>query len=255
MSGYFNEFDKYRFEKRSKISTMDSIIRNNTDLTDSEEDVLLRGYIVLIYAFWEGSYKKLANSFFNFFKYRKINELPHTIKNQVIIELSTEKSDKNIKINEVNDYRKFLKINEKININLEKKLLECEGYDKTEKYFKEETGNPNYSKLDILLKKYCISLDKLISELISENNMPNNFKDVLEFIVSARNSIAHGDESRDMHDGYKNYIVNKFLNNNEKGIIDASDFLRETVFYLNMLFITIIDKFKDKYMHEEEKML
>ena len=251
MSAYFNQFDRYRFEKRSKINTMDSIIRNNTELTESEEDVLLRGYIVLIYAFWEGSYKKLAHSFYNFFKDRKINELPHNIKNKVIIELATERSDKNMKINEISDYRKFLKINEKINDNLEKKLSECEGHDKTERYFKEETGNPNYNKLDVLLKKYYISLDKLIEELISENNMQSNFKEVLEFLVSARNSIAHGNENEDMHDGYKNYIVNKFLNGNKKGINDVSDFLRDTVFYLDLIFITIIDKFKDTYMHQE----
>ena len=53
-------FNSFRNERRQKIITMDRIITDNTEFEDSELDVLFRGFIVLIYAYWEGNYKAVS---------------------------------------------------------------------------------------------------------------------------------------------------------------------------------------------------
>lgn len=249
MCEYFKKFDAYRMEKRSKISIMDSIIRNNNELTDSEIDVLLRGYIVLIYAFWEGSYKKLSQVFYEFFKENEINKLPYGIKNSVLLELSTNRKDKKCKLEEIRDYRKIIDINNNIREYLDKILNKCPNFELTQKFFKEETGNPNLDKLKDFMNKYQISIDKLIYNLIIDKNFCDDFRKRLDFIITARNNIAHGNENERMHDGYQKYIIKNFMNNERDSIEDISIFLTETVFYIDLVFITCCNAFKDKYMH------
>ncbi|EHJ02372.1 hypothetical protein CDLVIII_5909 [Clostridium sp. DL-VIII] len=251
MEDKFIQFDEYKLEKRSKISTMDTIISNNEDFKESEIDVLFRGYIVLIYAFWEGIYKKIGDLFYEFFINRQIKELPYGIRNLVIIELSTDRNDRNCKIGEIPDYRKIVNINKKINELLNKKMLDCSDYERSQRHFKEQTSNPNYDKLEKFLGKYNISLKKVINELLEGETIPENFIERLEFIVEARNNIAHGNENLGRHSNYKDYITERFLENRSSTAIEVSEFLRYTAFYIDTLYRSIIDTFKDKYMHHE----
>lgn len=251
MKDEFRLFDDYKMEKRSKISTMDTIIRNNEEFKENEIDVLFRGYIVLIYAFWEGVYKKIGDLFYEFFAVREIQELPHGLKNSVIIELSTDNKEKQSKIGDLVDYRKIVHINEKITDLINKKICECENYDKVKTHFKEQTNNPNYDKLEKFLKKYGISLRKIVEELIEERTIPEDFKKRLDFVVRSRNNIAHGNENLGNHDNYKDYICENFFEGNDISTSEISEFLRETTFYIDTLYRSIVEVFKNKYMHDK----
>lgn len=251
----FTDFDNYRMEKRRKISIMDSIIRNNDEFKDSEIDVLFRGYIILIYAFWEGSYKEIQKVFFLSLKQYSINDLPHTLKNTIVLDLSIEKREKSLKIGEITDYKTIKKIDSSIDEVLKKKLSEFDKDKNLEKHFKEQSNNPNYSKLEQLLKKYNLSLNNILKRLISEGSIPENFKEYLDFIIKSRNSIAHGMDRLDGHDNYERYINSKFLNCDKFITEKVSDFLRDITFYMDVLYNEIIREFKDKYMHVDEKVL
>lgn len=256
MEDRFAEFREYQLEKRAKISTMDTIIRNNDDFKESEIDVLLRGYIVLIYAFWEGSYKKIGELFFEVFKEKLVTELPHEIKNSVIIELSTSKNDRKQKIGEISNYNKFISINDNITNVLNKKLLECSDYERTKRYFKSQSNNPDYDKLTSFLKKYNISLKKIIQDLVDEGDFPTNFKQQLDFIVQSRNNIAHGSENLKGHNTYKNYIISNFLSERPNvQVEDVGNFLNNSSYYIYVLFGRTLEEFKKLYMRDDREML
>ncbi|MBV4426389.1 HEPN domain-containing protein [Clostridium tyrobutyricum] len=256
MDEFFSDFEKYRISKRVKISTMDSIIRNNIeDFSRNEIDVLFRGYIVLIYAFWEGSYKMLITTLYNFCRNLKIRNLPFNIRNPVVINLATYRKNTNYKISEIKDYNYIIEINDDIQSFLNKRLNSCLQDPKLEKNimqcFKVDSNNPNYNIFTKFLSKYSLSLNKIITNCIEDNLIPNNFKEILDFIISARNSIAHGYEHLDQYIDYRDYIESKFLNIDKKNTEGVSDFLRDSTFYMNILYSQIVQAFKDRYMHHE----
>lgn len=251
MNECFTEFDKYKFDKRSRIITMDTIIRTNDNIKENELDVLLRGYIVLIYAFWEGNYKKLQDIFFEFFSNKKVSELPKHIKDKLVIDFSINKSEKKYTLLDLSGYDRIREINNKIEEILSSNLNECDNYHKKKIYFYEDSNNPKYDKLKKLLLKYSMFLDKIVNSLITDNNLSSDFKVRLEFIIEARNSIAHGSETLGPHNGYKEYIENKFFDGETNSIEDISKFLSNIAFEIDMLFRSIIDEFKEKYMHQE----
>lgn len=245
---YKENFQKFRTERRNKIITMDTIIRNNDDLKEGEKDVLLRGFIVLIYAFWEGNYKEIQKLFFYILKEKKIKDLPHKIKNKVLIELATNQKERNKKIIEIEDYKQINGINSKIIQSLESKLSDYQQCDKLCHHFKENSNNPSYEILTNMLSKYNISLSKLIKQMIKEYSLPHNFKDRLNFIIKSRNNIAHGVENIS---DYEELIISEFINKENSTIVDVSDFLNETTFYIDLLYNEIFSEFENKYMHIE----
>ncbi|AIY83873.1 hypothetical protein U729_2626 [Clostridium baratii str. Sullivan] len=245
---YKENFQKFRTERRNKIITMDTIIRNNDDLKEGEKDVLLRGFIVLIYAFWEGNYKEIQKLFFCILKEKKIKELPHKIKNKVLIELATNQRERNKKISEIEDCKQIDEINSKIIMALESKLSDYSQCDRLCHHFKENSNNPNYTILTNMLSKYNITLKKLIKQMIEEYSIPDNFEDRLNFIIKSRNNIAHGVENIS---DYEEMIISNFIRKEDATIIDVSDFLNETTFYIDLLYNEIFSEFENKYMHIE----
>lgn len=251
----FVEFEKYKFNKRSRISTMDTILRNNDEFKNIEIDVLLRGYIVLIYAFWEGNYKKLQDTFLKFFSEKKVSEIPDNIKKILVIELSIHKKEKNYTLLQLNNFNRIKEINSVIDTILDLKLSECAKNNEIKKYFYEFSNNPNYDKLNSLLFKYSMFLDKIINSLKLDGNIAFDFKERLEFIIGSRNEIAHGSEILGNHNSYKEYIQEKFFDNEEKTIEEISGFLRDISYNIDVLFASIVDEFKYKYMHKEEMVV
>lgn len=249
---YNEEFQRFRTDRRNKITIMDTIIRNGEDLKSGEKDVLLRGFIVLIYAFWEGNYKKIQNIFFDVLKNKKLKELPHKIKNKVIIDLATTSNEKNKKIVEISDYNQIISINTKINESLDKELTYYSQCENLKHHFRKNSNNPSYEILDEMLSKYNISLRKIISSLIEDGSIGENFKERLEFIIKSRNDIAHGAE---IESEYEELIISRFINKENPSIIDVSDFLNETTFYIDLLYNEILNEFFNTYMHMEEKMI
>lgn len=247
-------FEEFRTERRSKIITMDTILRNNEDFKENEIDVILRGFIVLIYAFWEGNYKQIQENFYEIIKNEKIKNLPFTIKNKVLLELSGDHKFVNSKVKEISDYRKFTEVTSIMKESEEKRAFEFEK--RIDHHFKEFSNNPKIHNLENLLAKYQMNLDKIIKKLIEINALPEDFSNRLDFIIHSRNSIAHGVENLEDTQGYKDCIINQFLvennsPNREIGIIDVSDFLRDLTFYIDVLYKEIYTRFENKYMHEE----
>ncbi len=241
-----SDFYTFRTERRQKIITIDRIIRDNNEFNDSELDVLFRGFIVLIYAFWEGNYKELQNIFFEFFKYEKIKKLPHNIQHNVILELSLDKPTKNSKFGEIKDYLKFKNIYDNIVQNLEKTISDFEKVN-LRYIFDESSNNPDYNKLKLLLGKVHLNLDNLIYAFSQNNNFPENFKERLSFLIFSRNSIAHGQENSNEYSTYQATIKANFFNNESIDINTISEFLLDTSFYIDVLYKIILEAFLDKY--------
>ena len=249
-------FERFRRDRRNKITVMDTIIRNNDEFKEGEKDVLLRGFIVLIYAFWEGNYKKIQDIFFEILKEKKLSELPHKIKNRVIIDLVTTKKERNKKIVEIEDYNQITGIHSKITDALEKNLSSYEECNKLKQHFRENSNNPSFLILENMLSKYNMSLRRIVNELIQEEAISEDFEKRLEFIIGSRNSIAHGAENDlENFNDYEEVIISKFISKDEPTIIDVSSFLNETAFYIDLLYNQIYNEFLNKYMHEEEKVI
>lgn len=246
-------FEEFRTERRSKIITMDTILRNNDEFKENEIDVILRGFIVLIYAFWEGNYKQIQENFYEIIKNEKIGNLPFLIKNKVLLDLSGDNKFINSKIKEITDYRKFTDATSAMKEAEEKKASQIEK--RIDHHFKEFSNNPKIMDLEKLMKKYQLNLNKIIKKLIEENSLPEDFSERLDFIIHSRNSIAHGVENLGDLQGYKECIINQFLDKDNSqrniSIIDVSDFLRDTTFFIDILYKEIYSSFKNKYMHEE----
>lgn len=249
-----NNFERYRTDRRSRLSAMDTIIRNNEDFKESEKDVLIRGFIVLIYAFWEGNYKELQKVFFEDLKEKKIKDLPNSIKDKVIINLSSKSKQKdgkpNIQIIEVSQYKQLIEISSMIDRNLELSILETNKEEVLKKYFMEGSGNPDYDKLNGLLKKYDLSLRSITRKLKEYDFIKDDLKDRIKFIVKARNNIAHGFEDIGEYKTYEEFINDEFIKKEESTIVDVSNFLIETAFYIDLLYKEIYECFINKYMHK-----
>ena len=255
MNECFREFEQYKFNKRTRITTMDTILRNNDEFKESEIDVLLRGYIVLIYAFWEGNYKKLQDTFFEFFSQKKVSQVPEHIKKILVIDLSISRNEKKYTLLQLRSFTRIKEINDIIDNILDLKLSECSKYSEIKGYFYEFSNNPNYDKLKKLLSKYSMFLDKIVNSLKLDNSLSNNFKQILEFIIDSRNAIAHGSETLGRHNGYKEYIQERFFDGQDKTVEEISGFLRDISFNIDVLFTSIVDEFKYMYMHEEEMVV
>lgn len=243
-------FNSFRNKRRQKIITMDRIITDNAEFEDSELDVLFRGFIVLIYAYWEGNYKELQDIFYSFLSSKKISNLPHQIKTPVLIELSTNSSSRSKNLAEFNDYKQLETIYNHIKNNLDKKILDFD-CDLRHKFY-ENSNNPNYTKLEKFLSKFNISLNKLVKRLCDDTSISSDFKDKLEFIIFSRNDIAHGRENIGLHKTYQEIISEKFLNNKPSTPYDITNFLSEIAFEIDLLYKTILEELLNKYKEEEE---
>ena len=71
-----DEFLSFVSKKREKINYMHQVIvkaQNEELLKSIQLDVLLRGYIVLIYVLWESAFKTLDEYFFEILKEKKVS--------------------------------------------------------------------------------------------------------------------------------------------------------------------------------------
>lgn len=241
-------FNSFRNERRQKIITMDRIITDNTEFEDSELDVLFRGFIVLIYAYWEGNYKEIQDIFYNFLSRKKISNLPHQIKTPVLIELSTNSSIRNKNLSEFSDYKQLESIYNDMKSNLDKKILDFD-IDLRHKFY-ENSNNPSYIKLETFLSKFHINLNKLVKRLCDDTSLSSNFKCKLEFIILSRNDIAHGRENIGLHKTYQEIIAEKFLGNRPSTPYNITTFLSEIAFEIDLLYKTIFEELLNKYKEE-----
>lgn len=226
------ELEYYDFmeRKREKIHYMHTIIKNNI-YKDYEIDILLRGYIILIYSFWESSYNNLWEVFYYFLSKVKTADLPFRIRNEILLNkiVNIRKFDQ--KINELKTFNYITKANKGIESALNKVV---DDINDTEECFKKSSNNPNIEILCDFLKLYNMKLET--EDLIKRK---------IGFLVEARNDIAHrGETEKD----YKLEIQSKF-NDIKKSEIDI---LQDITLDISELFRTVIFEFKKKYsMHKQ----
>lgn len=208
-------------QKKERINYMHQIIKKVKEdevCNRLQLDVLLRGYIVLIYSLWESAYKDLHLFFHNALKEKKVNELPHNIKNRILCDRLEKAKNKEIKT-----YRCFERLRKEYC-----DLLEVTVKDIDKKYFNHLTNNPNLDILNEFLSFYAFKI--LVEEEVEEK---------IKYIISARNDIAHSGKEIN---NFKDDIKKRF--NREEEI----DFLQEVTFEIFKIFNTIINKFEEKYL-------
>lgn len=209
--------------KRERINYMHQIIRKIKEdkiYNDLQLDVLLRGYIVLIYSMWESAFKDLHLYFYNSLKSKKVKELPYNIKNKILCEKleNAKKSHREIK-----SYRCIEKLKYEHD---QLKETFVENMDK--KYFNYLTNNPNIKILKEFLSFYSFSIS-LEEETINK----------IQYIIEARNDIAHTGGSIN---NFQNDIKDKFEYEEE------IDFLQDISLEIFSIFNEIINKFEEKVL-------
>lgn len=207
-------------KRRERINYMHQIIKKVKEdqiCNPLQLDVLLRGYIVLIYSLWESAFKDLHLFFYNSFKEKKVNELPHKIKNKILCNKLEKAQNKKIKTFYCFEVLKKEYVD----------LLETKVKDIDITYFNYFTNNPNLDMLDDFLSFYAFKV--LIKEEI---------KNKIEYIILARNDIAH---SGKQISNFKDDIKDKFSYEEE------IDFLQEATLEIFNIFNNIINKFEEKY--------
>lgn len=209
-------------EKRERINYMHQIIRKVKEdkiCSALQLDVLLRGYIVLIYSMWESAFKDLHYYFYDSLKEKTVQDLPFRIKNKILCECLEKAQDKEIKSHLCieNLKRKYdaLKLTCVKDIDI--------------KYFNYFTNNPNIKMLKDFMAYY--SFKTILSEEVEKK---------VEYIIQARNDIAH---SGKIINNLQNDIKNAF--NCEEEI----DFLQTVTLDIFVIFNNIVNTFEEKIMH------
>ena len=250
------EFASYRTEERLEIQAMANIIESlPTDFTDKERDLLLRSFIVLVYAYWESCYHKIQEVVFEKFEDIYLEKLPFEIKNKVYLAIVQDKAGANHskEIREVKDYNLFHKINSGI---IEKKESKLSDFDtiSIKKKILNKSGNPNFEDLKKFMASFNIRLDRIIESNISEGNLAPYFTKFLTFIIKQRNAIAHKNE-KIQHEGsvYRTYFeclesVTELYSTDFNNVIDLApaDFVKEMLFQIDKVFTILIESVEEK---------
>lgn len=197
MENNIKEFSDYRLKKRQEITSMQSIITDlNTELRESDRNLLISSYIVLTYAYWESCFHKFQSLLFIWYQKKKIKDLPYELQNKVYLELSKQAaaSNKNKTISEIKSSNVFDKIYDTIHSSKEKNLQELDLIKKTKYIFINTTENPKMSHIEELMKNNHNNLSKFLSSLKQDGILNCYFEQGIQFIIDQRNAIAHKNE-------------------------------------------------------------
>ena len=228
-----DEFLSFVSKKREKINFMRQVIKNSQDeekLKPMQLDVLLRGYIVLIYVLWESAFKTLHEYFFEILKEKKVEKLPYNLKNEILCSLLI-----NIQKNEIKNFRCMEKakkdFDELINsiVNEKPELKE---------YFQCKTNNPTIDKLEGFLSKFAFSVP-----------ISPKLKKEIEYIIYSRNDIAHsGRHVENYSESLKSLLdeISEIFPNEVKSKNEI-DLLQEITLDIYVLFYDITNIFEKKY--------
>lgn len=197
------EFKESVLKKRLEINTFDTIIENfRIDFKEKETDLLIKSYIVLVYAYWEFSFDEFRKFVVDTYSDKEICSLPHTVKNKVLIKLCI--TGKNISLNEITDINKIVSINEKIKEHNKKKINEISRVNDLKKYLIATNANPKWSDLKKFLQMFNFDIDKFCKNLKYNNSISDDFEENLNFIIKQRNSIAHKNKNNIDYNSLKN---------------------------------------------------
>ena len=228
-----DEFLSFVSKKREKINYMHQVIvkaQNEELLKSIQLDVLLRGYIVLIYVLWESAFKTLDEYFFEILKEKKVEELPYNLKNEILCSLLRDIQKKEIKSFKCMENAKK-DFDNLINLELDKDL-------KLKEYFQCKTNNPTVDKLEDYLSKFAFSVP-ISPKLMKE----------IEYIVYSRNDIAHsGRYIENYSKSLKSFLdeISKSFPN-EVQSKNEIDLLQEITLDIYILFENITNVFEEKY--------
>lgn len=197
MKDKIKDFSDYRLKKRQEITSMQSIITDlNTELRESDRNLLISSYIVLTYAYWESCFHKFQSLLFIWYQNKKIKNLPYELRNKVYLELSKQAaaSNKNKTISEIKSSNVFDNIYNKIHSSKEKNLIELDLINKTKYIFINTTENPKISHIEEIMKNNNENLSRFLSNLKQDGILNSYFELGIAFIIDQRNSIAHKNE-------------------------------------------------------------
>lgn len=228
-----DEFLSFVSKKREKINFMRQVIKNSQDeekLKPMQLDVLLRGYIVLIYVLWESAFKTLHEYFFEILKEKKVEELPYNLKNEILCSLLIS-----IQKNEIKSFRCMEKAKKDFDdlINLivnEKPQLK--------EYFQCKTNNPTIDKLKEFLSKFAISVP-----------ISAKLKEEIEYIIYSRNDIAHSGKYVENYSESLKKLLDRISESfpDEVESKNEMDLLQEITLDVYILFENITNVFEERY--------
>ncbi|SYZ79269.1 MAE_28990/MAE_18760 family HEPN-like nuclease [Trichococcus shcherbakoviae] len=255
------DFTNYRTEKREEISTMARIIDSMPEeFTEREKDLLLRSFIVLVYAYWESCYHRVQEVVFEKYQDSSIKNLPFAIKNKVYLYFALDKAGTNGSktIREIDNYSVFQKISSGILETEDKKL--SEHVNQTIKAsVLNKSGNPTFQQLNNFMHCFNINMDKVVNNNINEGYLAPYFIDFLDFIIKQRNAIAHKNEkiqyTEKIFNTYFECIDHVTLVYSEKYQIQidftAPDFIKEMLFQIDRVFTFLIESVDEKRRLDE----
>ena len=206
-------------DKKERINHMHQVInkmKENGELsiTNRQYEVLIRGYIVLIYSFWESSFTSLGKCLITIYNDIKLEDFTFKMKDKIFIKYLKEKS------NHIGNHNWLESNYNSYQVLLSKTLKETN----FEYHFYSNSNNPKLCDLESFLGLF----HKRIS--ISENT-----EKLISYIINSRNDIAHsGSLTQD-------YELDIKINFN--ATIDTIDILQGATNEIYNLFKNVIDKF------------
>lgn len=232
-------------EKKEKIDYMHQVIKKSlldNYISSIQYEVLLRGYIVLIYSFWEAGYKSLPEFFFKRFEFKKMNILPAKLKNKIydhkILSYKLGSGSNHKIIQE--KYEEFQNL---------KNSRVYEIFEERLELFGELSNNPKIKHLKKVQELYHMGI-----------RVDKELENKINFIIESRNDIAHAGAR------VENYFTEAFDKLKIQEIKDRSsreraaskeekelviDQLQNILNNIFMKFKEIIDMFDQKYPKEK----
>ena len=230
-------------EKRQEINKMQSIISaSKNTLSEKELDLLIKSFIVLIYAYWEDAYHKLNIYLNSVYCDTPIKDLPYNLKNKSLLQL-TINGDLDIKIDS------FEKINKLHHCLVSNEVKSINEVDTEQNNIKNKLinfhskQNPKIHDFKELLKFHSFNPKKVFDYLNYDGDNEDIITSIINFIISQRNNIAHKNS---------NHIHNKKSFSTCREVIlyylelqfpkkrhnlQPEDFLKDILFDINNLFI------------------
>lgn len=231
----YDEYFQFVSDKKTQINYMHQVIKKGIEgenHTKVQYEVLLRGYIVLIYSFWEGAYKSLPSYFFEKLKEIKVESLPYRLKDKII-----KQKINNKKAEEMKSHRWLEVLNRDVNL---LKNTACGNHSTMIEFFKNNSNNPKTSDLIDLLVLYHFTVP-----------IEEDLRKEIDFIIQSRNDIAHsGMVVRDYHlkifeEFNMNLVESEEIQRNE-----AVNKLQRILNNIFVLYKDIADKFQEKYSED-----
>lgn len=248
------EFTNYRTEKREEIQAMAKIIESmnmSDEFTIREKDLLLRSFIVLVYAYWESCYHRIQKVVLERYLDLPIEDLPFQVKNKVYLSLISGKAGRNKSkpIKEITNYNVFQNINLGILENQEKKLSEHNNSEIQKSIFNFK-GNPSFEDLKKFMAGFNIRIERTIEKNVEANSLYPFLEDFITFIIKQRNAIAHKNEKINYADQEFrtyfeciNYLKEEYETTYEiRNLPQPSDFIKEMLFQIDQMFTFLIEE-------------